>query len=102
MPPNVIFGVFSAYRLKYNSAPADYSAVYVYANSLSEIQKRFPKKIGEKKIGNQKNFFVFRADPYLASFGSFTPDVQIFVDLWNISDWYAKDFLNALHKRIFP
>lgn len=95
MPPDVIFGAFSAYRFTYNSAPADYDQVYVYANEIDEIKKRFPLR---KK--GQENLFVLKADPYLHSFGSVTPDVQTFVDLWNIGIWYAKDYLNALKEKI--
>ena len=25
---------------------------------------------------------------------------QIFVDLWNLKEWYAKDFLKAMEKKI--
>ena len=25
---------------------------------------------------------------------------QIFVDLWNLKEWYAKDYLNALERRL--
>ena len=46
MPPNVIFGAFSAYRFAHNEAPADYDQVYVYADKLDEIKKRFPKNTG--------------------------------------------------------
>ena len=49
MPPDIIFGAFSAYRFSHNSAPADYDQVYVYANELDEIKKRFPVK-KDKKI----------------------------------------------------
>lgn len=94
MPPDVIFGAFSAYRFAYNEAPADYSVVYVYSRGLEELQKRFPKQKGAP------NLFVLKPDPELASFGKTTPDVQTFVDLWNIPEWYAKDYLNALKLKL--
>jgi hypothetical protein len=28
------------------------------------------------------------------------PIAQIFVDLWNIREWYAKDYLDALSRRL--
>lgn len=94
MPPGIIFGAFSAYRLKYHDAPADYSSIYVYGNEgedLAALQKRFPKKEGDP------NLFVLKKDPCLTAFGGgVTPDAQTFADLWNISAWYAKDYLNAL------
>lgn len=94
--PNAIFGAFSAYRLKYNQAPADYDKVCVYIKkeNLSEIEKRFPKQKG------YENLIVFTADPWLEKFGKIAPDVQNYVDLWNLSEWYAKDFLNALKEKM--
>jgi len=29
------------------------------------------------------------------------PLAQVFVDLWNLPEWYAKEFVQALEKRIF-
>ncbi|HAI74192.1 MAG TPA: hypothetical protein DCS28_01670 [Candidatus Moranbacteria bacterium] len=97
MPAEIIFGGPSAYVLKYKDAPTDYAKVYVYAKEeyLAEIKKRFPEKKGEA------NLFVIKSDSYLEKFGKLTPDVQIFVDLWNMKDWYAKDFLNALKNKLF-
>lgn len=95
MPNTVIFGAFSAYRLTYNEAPADYGLVYVYSDDLEELKKRFPK--------NKKppNLFVLKPDSHLHIFGKTTPDVQTFVDLWNIPQWYAKDYLTALKEKFF-
>lgn len=97
MPPGIVFGAFSAYTRKYHEAPADYDKVYVYAQAedLEETKKRFPAQKG------YVNLVVLRADAWLKSFGNITPDPQTFVDLWNISEWYAKDFLLALEQRIF-
>jgi len=109
MPPLVIFGVYSAFLKKYKEAPADYDKVYVYieedpegkpsasygASKIEEIKNRFPPQKG------YPNLIVLKADPWLKNFGFLTPDVQIFVDLWNLPEWYAKDFLNALKEKIF-
>ena len=97
MPPEVIFGAFSAYVKKYKDAPADYDKVYIYAQKsrLAEIKKRFPAQKG------RENLIVLLADPWLKAFGhGITPDCQTFVDLWNISDWFAKDFLEALKQKL--
>jgi transcriptional regulator with XRE-family HTH domain len=96
MPDGVIFGAYSAYAIKYQDAPADYDKVYVYADSkiLEEIKKRFPKKRG------YANLFALKADPELSKFGVTTPDVQTFADIWNLKDWFAKDFLEALKRKI--
>ncbi len=93
-PHDIIFGAFSAYKFKYKDKPADYGAVYVYAKDIKEIKKRFPPTRG------YHNLFVLNADDYLAKFGNATPDTQTFVDLWNIKEWYAKDFLHALKQKI--
>lgn len=96
VPPNVIFGAFSSYRKKYQEAPADYDKLYIYAltEQLTEIKKRFPAQKG------YENLIALKADPYLVQFGKITPDVQTYVDLWNLSEWYAKDFLKALKEKI--
>lgn len=98
MPEGIIFGGYSAYVARHKDAPADYAKVYVYAedDKLEEIKNRFPEKKGEA------NLFVLKSDPWLKRFGNIVPDVQSFVDFWNMGDWYAKDFLNALKNRLFP
>lgn len=97
MPPDIIYACFSAYAKKYQDAPADYDKVYVYADigHMEQIKKRFPPSAG------RANMFVLRADPDLKNYGTTTPDVQTFVDLWNLSDWYAKEFLNSLRQKMF-
>jgi len=97
MPPNVIFAAFSAFLKKYREAPADYDKVYIYSKEeeTDEIKTRFPFK------KDYPNLIVLKADLWLKNFGKITPDCQTFVDLWNLPEWYAKDFLNALKKKIF-
>ncbi len=96
MPPQVIFAAYSAFLRKYKEAPADYDKVYVYIEekNLEEIKKRFPLQKG------YQNLIVLKADPWLKDFGKITPDCQNFVDLWNLPEWYAKDFLNSLKEKI--
>jgi len=96
MPPNIIFGTFSAFVKKYEEAPADYDKVYVYSNEneVEEIKKRFPLQKG------YINLIVLKTDPWLKNFGKLTPDCQTFVDLWNLPEWYAKDFLNTLKEKM--
>ncbi len=107
MPPNAIFGVFSAFVKKYKEAPADYDKVYVYLEKekLKEIEKRFPTVQLKKRRGNI-NLIVLKTDPWLKNPAfslvkkGITPDCQTFVDLWNVQEWYAKDFLNTLKEKI--
>lgn len=94
MPPGVIFGAYSAYRLSYLDVPADYDKVYVYSDDVAAVKKRFPS------VKGYANLFMLKPDPYLTSFGKSTPDVQTFVDLWNLEDWYARDFLTALKEKM--
>ena len=96
MPPGIIFGAFSAFVRKYEEVPADYDKVYIYTEKedLEIVKERFPLQKGVS------NLIVLKADPWLENFGKLTPDCQIFVDLWNLSEWYAKDFLNALKQKI--
>ena len=93
VPPSAIFACYSAYSKKYQEEPADYDKVFLYAD-LKEAKKRFPFKKG------YVNLTVLKKDPYLSSFKGITPDFQTFVDLWNLKDWYAKEFLNALKDKI--
>ena len=95
-PPFVIFGAYGAFLKKHKEAPADYDKVYFYSgeNKIEEIKIRFPEQRG------YLNLIILKADPWLKSFGGITPDCQTFVDLWNLPEWYAKDFLDALKDKI--
>jgi DNA-binding transcriptional regulator YhcF (GntR family) len=97
MPGGAIFTAYSAFVKKYKDAPADYDKVYVYADekTLAEIKERFPKKRG------RENLFVLKMDPVIRNSLELTSDIEIFSDLWNLEDWYAKDFLEALKQKIF-
>jgi len=98
VPEKIIFAAYSAYSKKYPDAPADYDKVYIYADSsaLDEIKKRFPGRKGSP------NLFVLKSDERLKNFGQVAPESQIFCDLWNLKDWYAKDFLKSLKEKIIP
>lgn len=93
-PPGIIFAAFSAYRFLYQDPPADYDKVYVYSNSLDIVKKRFPPASG------YPNFFVLKMDKGLLHYGTITPPVQIFVDIWNLPEWYTKDFLSSLRLKL--
>ncbi|MDP2951074.1 MAG: winged helix-turn-helix domain-containing protein [bacterium] len=97
MPPKIIFAGYSAFLKKYQTAPADYDKVYVYADLkvLEELRQRFPSRKGNF------NLIVLKADKWLCDFGFTTPNCQTFVDLWNLPEWYAKDFLKELKDKMF-
>jgi len=96
MPPDVTYTAYSGYKFKFGDVPADYSEVYIYASpDMHEIKARFPELKGPP------NLFVLVADPQLArvSKESIAPSCQLYVDLWNLKEWYAKDFLKTLERR---
>ena len=92
--PDVTYAAYSAYKYKFRDVPADYSEVYVYADEeeLKEIKKRFPQ--------NEKNPNLFVLKKSSSLYLKTGTTAQIFVDLWNLRQWYASDFLKALEQRI--
>jgi hypothetical protein len=98
MPPNILFTAYSGYKLRFKDVPADYSEVYIYATkkSLGTLKRRFPEN---KKA---PNLFVLLPDSHLVkvSKNNIVTDHQMFVDLWNLPEWYAKEFVVRLKERI--
>jgi hypothetical protein len=94
VPPDTIFGGYRAAREILDESPADYDKIYVYAGDTQAIEKRFTFTKGPA------NFFVLRPDQFLIHYGQVTSLAQTFVDLWNLDDWYAKDFTKALKEEI--
>ncbi|MBI2647075.1 hypothetical protein HYW99_01240 [Candidatus Woesearchaeota archaeon] len=93
MPDSVVFTAYSGYRLRYKDAPSDYSEVYVYCKDIKEIKIRFP----ESK--NIPNIFVLQKDRSIDMYGKIATNANIFVDLWNLDEWYAADFLKAMEEK---
>jgi len=92
--PPVTYTAYTAYKLKFNEKPADYSEVYVYGN-VHEIKKRF------KKRKRPLNLIVLKDDKAIKQLcGEIAPTGLIFADLWNLPHWYAIEFLRALEARI--
>ncbi len=96
MPAHIAYGAFTAYKFKFKDVAADYSEAYVYGSDemLDDIKKRFP----ESK--NVPNLFVLKKDKLMETYGQITTLAQTFVDLWNLTEWYAKEFLTALESKI--
>lgn len=94
--PDITYAGYSAYKFRFKDVPADYSEVYSYASNeqLSEIKKRFPLK------DSNPNLFILKADENLDDYSKTGSTGQIFVDLWNLKEWYANDFLKALQNKI--
>lgn len=93
MPDSAVFTAYSAYRLRFHDAPSDYSEVYVYCDDLEEIKKRFP----ESK--NAPNIFVLKKDKSIDIYSKIATNANIFVDLWNLTEWYAQEFLKAMEQK---
>jgi len=90
MPSNVEYAAYSAFKFMFKDLPADYSEIYVYSKDTEEIKKRFP----ENK--NSPNLVVLRKDENMEKMTL----ANLFVDLWNLKEWYAKDFLKAMEEKI--
>lgn len=96
MPPKIVYGAYSAYLKIFQEAPADYDKIYIYVleGNLPELKKRFP---ASKKLAN---LIVLKADKFLKNYGAKTTLAQTFVDIWNLTDWYAHDFYNAFKEKL--
>lgn len=96
LPSKVIYTAYSAYKFKFNDVPADYSEVIVYADDAEDIQVRFPFK------KEHANLIVLKKDKEIHRLAknNIAPLAQIYVDLWNLGTWYAKEFLKELEQKI--
>ncbi len=92
MPDDIVFSAFSAYKFKFKDVPADYSEVYVYGSE--KLKQRWKIQAGNP------NLFVLHKDSLMDKYGKTVTLANLFVDLWNLRQWYAKDFLNALEGKI--
>ena len=90
MPSTVFPTAYSFCRLFMEDAPADYDTVYFYAQDTNEIVKRFPENTRQFS-----NIFILKADSFLMHYVK-TPLAQVFVDLWNLPEWYAKEYSHDL------
>lgn len=100
LPANVVFGLYSAASLIYKIEPADYDHVYIYAEAerVQEIMERISRQKSESGSNNY-NFFILKKDPWLKRYEQMPPE-QAFVDIWNAPEWYAKDFLASLERKL--
>lgn len=96
--PNVVFTAYTSYKLKFKDVAADYSEIYIYASE--EETKEIKKRISNFKISEANpNLFILKKDDSLNLYRDL-PIGQLFVDFWNLKEWYSKEFINALEKRI--
>ncbi len=93
MPEKVIPTAYTAFRLIFKYTPSDYDTIYFYSTEIELIKKRFPPKKGDP------NIFILQPDKFLERKGEIGL-AQLFVDLWNLPEWYSKDFQDALLLKI--
>ena len=98
VPPQSIYACYSAARQILMEPPADYDKLYVYLPSidLATFQNRFPPT----KKSTHTNVIVLTQAHNMERYGTSTTLTQTFVDIWNLRDWYAKEFVLALEKKI--
>ena len=96
-PNSAIYGGYSAATHLLTESPADYSSLYLYDNesNLPSIKSRYPQdKTSSTKI------IILQKPPFLP-LPHHTSLAHTFVDIWNMSDWYAHDFTKALEEKIY-
>lgn len=100
MPPEILYGLFSAFKFQYGNAPADYDHLYIYADE-SQLP-RIKSRISNLEVGSKNhNFFIIKKDKWMVDYNDkFTIPEQIFVDIWNASEWYSKDFITKLNEKL--
>ena len=90
--PDSVSTAYTAVRERFGEPPADYDKVYCYLPSPDAAAIRFQSEI----VPGPPNLFILQADPFLKSLSL----SQLFVDLWQLSDWYAKDFVTLVKSQI--
>jgi hypothetical protein len=95
--PQGIYAGYSAATLILEEPPADYSKVYFYypREDMEKVRERFPLN-----PTRPANVFVLERHPAMSRYGQLTTIPQTFVDIWNLGDWYSRDFTQALEKKI--
>ena len=98
--PDIFYTAYTAYKLRFEDVPADYSELYVYGSEdeLELIKKRI-SGFNVSENSRNPNFFVFKKDPSMNLYKKI-PLAQIFVDLWNLKEWYAKEFINSMEGKL--
>ena len=98
IPAGAEFGLYSAASHIYKIEPADYDHIYLYASGqeLEKVLERFP---GANVKSKNPNLIILKKDAWLDRYGEFSLE-QIFVDIWNAPEWYAKDFLRKIEEKL--
>ncbi|MGB9717395.1 MAG: hypothetical protein ACPL4E_02995 [Thermoproteota archaeon] len=94
VPANSVFTAYSAFKFRFKRVPSEYSEVVVYG-----VARDFERRFGKENTRLKPNLIVLNLDEHLLRF-KIAPIAQIFVDLWNLRSWYAKDFLREIEEII--
>ena len=92
MPDDAVFGAYTAYKFLFKDVPADYSEVYVYGGD--ELKKRFPA------VKGVPNLVVLKKELLMERYGKTTTIANTFVDLWNLKEWYAREFIKEMEGKL--
>jgi DNA-binding transcriptional regulator YhcF (GntR family) len=94
IPANSVFTAYSAFKFRFKEIPSEYSEVIVYGE-----KEDFEKRFGKENLKFKPNLIVLKLDEHLLKF-KIAPLAQIYVDLWNLPTWYAKDFLKKMEEKL--
>ncbi len=92
VPANSVFTAYSAFKFKFEKIPSEYGEVIVYGK-----KEDFERRFGKEEALLKPNLIVLNLDDHIMKF-KISPIAQIFVDLWNLRSWYAKDFLRKMEE----
>lgn len=95
LPPGSVLGGYSAVRHWYGEAPADYQTVYVYHRQPQLVIDRFTNE-----STGDNNLVVLQLNPLIPTRKETTSLAHTYVDLWNLTDWMAKDFIRRVKREI--
>ena len=97
IPPRTVYAAYTAAKKILPEPPADYSKVYFYSDerTFKDVERRFPKNRTK-----EANVFVLKMPETMPRYGEVTTLPQTFVDIWNLHDWYAKDFIKNLEEKM--
>lgn len=96
LPDQTIPTAYTALRERFGEPPVDYDKVYCYHTDPAVVLQRFEKH----RVKGPPNLFVTTADVRLFARGPQVTLGHLFVDLWNLSDWYAKDAVTFVKGKI--
>jgi DNA-binding transcriptional regulator YhcF (GntR family) len=94
IPANSVLTAYSAFKFRFKEIPSEYSEVIVYGE-----KEDFEKRFGKENLKFKPNLIVLKLDEHLLKF-KISPLAQIYVDLWNLPTWYAKDFLKKMEEKL--